>query len=180
MNEQPSYYNLAFSYLLLFAITGILVARIGSGGIQTRDLADTDKQSMADSIAIINAEARLPIYAARNKHSNANDPAAELPLDPATTDPVISRRPATELHGDRDIWHINIASLTDRDEADRIVQHARIIGIDATQAYVVVDGKRYWRVYAKFGLSLHEAHSYATQVKQRLGLNEVWISKAAD
>ncbi|MBT8117096.1 MAG: hypothetical protein KJO66_04645, partial [Gammaproteobacteria bacterium] len=61
MNEQPSHYSLVFSYLLIPVITGILIARADSDTIDTHDYMEAGKYTNADSIALINAEASLPI-----------------------------------------------------------------------------------------------------------------------
>ena len=78
---------------------------------------------------------------------------------------------------DKGSWCINIASLTNRDKANKFIEYAKTKGIDAKQAHVTVKGKNYWRVSVKGFLTLDEAESYAILVKDRLGLKEVWVSK---
>ena len=92
---------------------------------------------------------------------------------------IIEEHPAAE-HDYKDNWDINIASYTSRDKANRLVEHARQKGIDATQTYVAVNGRRFWRVSVKGFLSSDKAKSYATLLKDQLGLKEVWISKESD
>ena len=165
MNERPSHYSLAFSYLLIPVIAGILIARAGSDRVDMHDFMSAGKYSNVESIALINAEASLPIYATSETHSNADDPAT---VAPATTTPA-----------KHDPWHIHIASLTDRDEADRIIQYARENGITAIQNPVVVNGVQFWRVSVIDTQSYGEAERHADRIRKQLGLNDAWISKSS-
>lgn len=177
MNEQPSPYNLAFSYLLIPVIAGILVAGTGSDRIDTHIPPGAEKNTIADSIAIINAEASLPVYAAREARGNANELVAERARDITTMESPAAGQAAATLSADHDTWHIHIASLTNRNEADRIVQRARENGIAATQTVVVVNGTRFWRVSVKDPHSYGEAKRHADRIRDQLGLKDVWLSR---
>jgi hypothetical protein len=83
-------------------------------------------------------------------------------------------------YDNKDTWNINIASLTTKINADNLVENAREKGIDATQKYVVVNGKKYWRVSVKGFLSPDYARTHSILVKGLLGLKDVWISKEAE
>jgi len=177
MNEQPSHYSLAFSYLLIPVITGILVTGTTSDRIDIHDFMEAGKYTNADNIAIINAEASLPIYAASQAHSSTYDPAARR--DAVVINEFTTGAPVTTTPDDHDTWHIHIASLTNRDEADRIVQYAGENGIAAIQNTVVVNGVQFRRVSVIDTHSYGEAKRHADRIKDQLGLKDAWISKAS-
>jgi hypothetical protein len=180
VNKQPSIYKIIFSYLLIVIITGVVITMDGIGKTFAHNSMGVNEHALVDSIAIINAEARLPIYDAPEDHSNAKSPSVERMQKQATIEStVIEEHPAAK-HGYKDNWDINNASYTTRGEANRLVEHARQKGIDATQKYVAVNGRKFWRVSVKGFLSPDKAKSYATLLKGQLGLKEVWISKESD
>lgn len=180
MNKQPSIYKIIFSYLLIVIITGVVITMDGAGKTFARNSMDVNGYALVDSIAIINAEARLPIYAVPEEHSNAGNYSVERTQVQATIDlAIIEEHPAVK-HDYKDNWDINIASYTTRREANRLVEHARQKGIEATQKYVAVNGRKFWRVSVKGFPSPDKAKSYVTLLKDRLGLKEVWISKESD
>ena len=180
MNDQSSISNIILSYLLIIIITVVVITMNGVDEALARKSIDVNEYAIVDSIAIINAEARLPIYAAPEDHSNAKSPSVErMQKQSIIESAVIEEHPAAK-HGYKDSWDINIASYTTRGEATGLVEHARQKGIDATQTYVAVNGRRFWRVSVKGFLSSDKAKSYATLLKDQLGLKEVWISKESD
>jgi|GEM_PF-1718987 len=101
--------------------------------------------------------------------------AAEEPELQNTLTVAEANKPASSDAGQT--WNINIASLTNRANADRFLEHARDKGIEATQTQVTVNGNKYWRVSVKGFISPDEAKSSSIGIKERLGLKEVWISK---
>ena len=180
MNEQSSVSNIILSYLLIIIITGVVITMDGADKAFARKSIDVNEYAIVDSIAIINAEADLPIYAVPKEHSNAKSHSVERTQEQASIESaVIEEHPAAK-HDYKDNWDINIASYTTRGEANRLVEHARQKGIDATQKYVAVNGRKFWRVSVKGFLSPDKAKSYATLLKGQLGLKEVWISKESD
>jgi cell division septation protein DedD len=180
MNKQPSTSKIIFSYLLIIAITGVVITMDGAGKTFARSSMGVNEYAILDSIAIINAEAHLPIYAVPEKHSNAKSLLVERTQEQATIESAVIEEHPAGKHDYKDNWDINIASYTTRDKANRLVEHAREKGIDATQKYVSVNGRKFWRVSVKGFLSPDRAKSYATLLKGQLGLKEVWISKESD
>jgi cell division septation protein DedD len=114
-----------------------------------------------------------------NQEAQAIDvhPAAEETHVTEAIGTSASSAPQVTKREGNDIWSINIASLGNKDTANRFVIRARKKGIDATQKPVWVEGRKYWRVSVKGFASPAEARSHASQVKSQLGLNEVWIGK---
>lgn len=74
-------------------------------------------------------------------------------------------------------WYIHIASFRNGEDADEMVKHAKSMGVDAIKQYVTVNGKNYWRISVEGPSLLDDAKLYATMIKDRLGLKDVWISK---
>ena len=97
MNEQPSIPKLIFSYLLIIIITGVLVIMDGVDKTFAHNSMDANEHAIVDSIAIINAEANLPIYAVTDEHSNAKSLSVERMQEQATIDSaIIEKHPAAE------------------------------------------------------------------------------------
>jgi len=179
MMTEPSY----SSYSVIFSSLLVLTSIAQAYSINTTDMmAASDSGSTyttattTDKVSTDNVnELRVSDY----QEAQAIDvhPAAEqihvteVIGTSASSAPQVSKREATET------WSINIASLENKDLANRFVSRAREKGIDATQKPVLVEGRKYWRVSVKGFTSPAEAKSHASQVKSLLGLNEVWIGK---
>ena len=188
MNEQHRLYLVILSYLLIPTITVFVItmgefsndfARIARNLINT-SMIDKGHQELVASNAKISAEANLPIYDARKVYDIVNLLAEERMQDQATVYSAATENLPPREYDNKDTWNINIASVTTKINADNLVENAREKGIDATQKYVVVNGKKYWRVSVKGFLSPDYARTHSILVKGLLGLKDVWISKEAE
>jgi hypothetical protein len=74
-------------------------------------------------------------------------------------------------------WVINLSSSPSQTDADRFATMARSKGIETQQQHVTVKGKDYWRVQTTGFATADEAQAYARTVKERLGLQSVWITR---
>lgn len=176
MNKNPSPCNVVFSYLLILVIPGLAMLG-GADRTVAHDPVYTDRKALEDTLAAINAEANLPIYSTPLEPALLTAPAAGGPQAAAAIHSVAGAQVPAKKSDVSSAWHIHLASLSARDEADRLVEHARAKGIDATQEHVEVNGKRYWRVLVKGFQSRDEAKSHAMLLKDKLGLRDFWISR---
>ena len=181
MNDQPSLSSILFPYLLIPAAIGLAIALNATNNSYPAPSVTANGKALADNLAIINAEAALPIYDLPEKHDKAASRAAHGTLVPGTSATAAAAlQTANPVAGNTQVtWHLNIASLTNPDQANRIVLQASEQGIEAAKEYVTVNGKGYWRVFVNGFESKHEAASHAALIKERLGLKEFWISKAS-
>jgi cell division septation protein DedD len=74
-------------------------------------------------------------------------------------------------------WAINLASFSQKEKAERFVEKAESRGIDAGLSQVTVRGKEYWRVHISGFATAAEAEIKANQIKEMLGLKDVWVAK---
>jgi cell division septation protein DedD len=74
-------------------------------------------------------------------------------------------------------WAINLVSLQNKADAEQFVAQANSRGVAAEIYQVTVHGKNYWRVQVPDFSSAAEARAKAGQVKEKLGLKDVWIVK---
>jgi cell division septation protein DedD len=74
-------------------------------------------------------------------------------------------------------WVINLASSGNKDNAERFRAKARARDIAADLSRVTVKGKDYWRVQVPGFATAAEAQAAAESIKEKLGLDEVWIVK---
>ena len=72
-------------------------------------------------------------------------------------------------------WVINLTSSPSQAVADRFAANAQSRGIETRQQQVTVKGKHYWRVQTKGFSTAAEAKTKASQIKEKLGLKDVWI-----
>ncbi len=98
MNEKPSIPKIIFSYLLIVIITGVLITMDGTGKTFARNSMDANEYAVVDSIAIINAEANLPIYDVPEEHSNVKSLSVERTREQVTIDPVIIEENSSAKH----------------------------------------------------------------------------------
>ena len=193
MNNKSKFYAITLSYLLIPTITVVVITmgdyrKAFSHNIIDTSVLDMSRHEILASVAELNAEANLPIYDTPEVRNNINK------LAVYNTQPQVTDYSSLSVSGtykpkssyksndgiDKGSWCINIASLANRDKANKYVEYAKIKGIDAKQAQVTVKGRKYWRVSVKGFLTLDEAESYAIFAKDRLGLKEVWVSKESD
>ena len=74
-------------------------------------------------------------------------------------------------------WVINLASLPHKADADRFMANAESRGVTADLYQVTVKGKYYWRVRVSGFTTAAEAKAKASQLKEKLGLKDVWVAK---
>jgi cell division septation protein DedD len=96
MNEQPSISKIIFSYLLIVMITGVLITV--DGETFSHNSMNTNEYAIVDSIAIINAEANLPIYAVPEEHTNIKSLSVERMQAQATIDSAVIEEHPTAKH----------------------------------------------------------------------------------
>lgn len=73
-------------------------------------------------------------------------------------------------------WVINLASLSSKVDADRLVKKTQSKDIETEQQQVTVKGKQYWRVQITGFSTAAEARENSVAVKEKLGLKDVWIT----
>ncbi|MGD8619543.1 MAG: SPOR domain-containing protein [Gammaproteobacteria bacterium] len=74
-------------------------------------------------------------------------------------------------------WVINLTSSPNQADADRFAAKVRSRGIETQQQQVTVKGNHYWRVQTMGFPTADEAQGYAGKVKEKLGLQDVWITR---
>lgn len=115
------------------------------------------------------ARTRALTEAAAVSASPVQEAAPVLPPPGASQDPAPARSDA--------VWVINLASLPDRTAADRFVAKVRSRDIPVQLQLVTVRGKKYWRVQTMGFATPEKARSNAANIKDKLALKDVWISK---
>jgi len=182
MIDTPSRTEIVLSYSLILALVGFAWTSNATSRPAVDRPDETLKSAYADYINMLDTEAGLPVYAAPAKQAtrthqveNATQaPTAAMPAAPAAVAAIKSAG-----NKSRDTWHLNIASFRSPDEADRLVHQARSKGINASREHVTVNRKNYWRVYINGFTSRGDAASYATLIRESLGLKDLWIGKAS-
>jgi SPOR domain len=111
----------------------------------------------------------------------------ELPKDvpsgyEATRQPAPDREnsvstPLLAQTNDPGSWVINVASLGNQAAAARFSARAHAHGIPVQQQVVTVDGQQRWRIQITGFSSLTEARINAGPIKEKLGLENIWISQ---
>ena len=84
---------------------------------------------------------------------------------------------ARETLRDGGPWVINLASSRSKDNAERFKARAVTRGIAAGLYRVSVKGNEYWRVQVPGFATAAEAKAEAGLIKEKLGLDDVWIVK---
>jgi hypothetical protein len=74
-------------------------------------------------------------------------------------------------------WVINLVSIPHKIDAERYMEKAQSRGVAAGLYKVTVKGTDYWRVQVSGFSSAADAKSEAKQIKEKLGLKEVWVAK---
>jgi hypothetical protein len=133
---------------------------IASGSLATRT---TRQQALPDS---------RPAKAAEDvTQEDATDEVA-MTAKPATTDTLAL---ATKAPGGP--WVINLLSSRDKQDLVHITRQAQSHGIQTELNNARVKGKNYWRLQVPGFNTLAEAKTRAEEIKQTLGLNDVWFLK---
>ena len=151
-------------------------------GLTGRDRTPEVQASFEDAEVVALQSTHIVAEVNTGLKSSDRAPVVQASLEAAEEPELQNTHTMVEMHKPansdaRQTWNINIASLTNRVNADRFVEHARAKGIEATQTQVTVNGDKYWRVSVKGFISPDEAKSSSSGIKERLGLKEVWISK---
>jgi hypothetical protein len=107
--------------------------------------------------------------------ADAQAPADEV-KEPTAAAQVASPPAPTEMT-DQGSWVINLASLDNQAAADRFSARAQARGIPVQQQMVSLKGTQRWRIRVTGFATLTEARINAGPIKEKLGLQEVWISQ---
>jgi hypothetical protein len=75
------------------------------------------------------------------------------------------------------LWVINLASYSDKRDADRFAKRTQSKDIHTEQHQVTVKGKPYWRVQVPGFSSAEDAKIYAASIEAQLGLKETWVMR---
>jgi len=74
-------------------------------------------------------------------------------------------------------WVINLASVQHKKNADHFRAKVESRGIAAELYQVTVKGRDYWRVHVPGFATAAEARAEARLIKEKLGIDDVWIAK---
>jgi cell division septation protein DedD len=141
-------------------------AAIGEeSAIEMIQMIEPTAAGKSDTLKIANAEADKSAVDGAVKHE-AREKAAPA-SDKRDTENISTKSP----------WVVNLVSLSSKADADRFAARARSKGIQAELFAVTVKGKQYWRVHASGFSTAAEAKSQANVIKEKLGLQDVWITK---
>lgn len=110
-------------------------------------------------------------------NSAAYNVAMSQPVTRGNKDTALVDEQDQEKPGYRGPWFINLASLPSKTDADRFTARARSRDIDAEYHSATVDGKEVWRVQITGFSTAYDANSHANSAREKLGLEEIWISK---
>lgn len=80
-----------------------------------------------------------------------------------------------ETRTDSGSWVINLASLKQKVDAELFLVKVASKGVPAETTQVIVKGKKYWRVQVPGFSSAEVAKTKASEIQDKLGLNDVWI-----
>lgn len=96
-------------------------------------------------------------------------------MDNGRLAPHHGEQPAANVQNEGQ-WVVNLASSSNKADADVFMEKARTQDIDTEQQQVTVKGKQYWRVQIAGLSTAEEAREIASTAKEKLGLNDIWIS----
>jgi len=110
---------------------------------------------------------------------------ADKPGDTASSTRVATTEPApvaTETQTQETVreggpWVINLASVANKKDAESFIAQAKSRGVTAELYQVTVKGKKRWRVHVSGFATDAEARAEARLIKERLGIDDVWIAK---
>jgi hypothetical protein len=74
-------------------------------------------------------------------------------------------------------WVINLTSLHSKKAADRFMAKASSLSIPTELEAISLAGDTYWRVRVVGFSTAEEADRFAVQVREKLGLQEVWVTR---
>ncbi len=141
-------------------------AAIGEeSAIEMIQMIEPTAAGKSDTLKIANAEADKSAVDGAVKHE-VREKAA----------PVSDKQDSVSINA-KYPWVVNLVSLSNKADADRFAARAKSKGIQAELFAVTVKGKQYWRVHASGFSTAAEAKSQANVIKEKLGLQDVWITK---
>lgn len=76
-----------------------------------------------------------------------------------------------------DIWSVNLMSVTEKTDAEKQLKGFRQKGVAAEIEPKMISGKQWYRIQVTGFDSKKEAKEYAVQVKNKLGLASVWVTR---
>lgn len=99
--------------------------------------------------------------------------------------PGVNRTPLREQNSEsklpkpdkRGRWVINLASIQDKDAANRFAENAKTRGIAVEQSSVTFKGRKFWRIQIAGFSSAEDARVFADHAKQKLGLKDTWVMR---
>ena len=74
-------------------------------------------------------------------------------------------------------WVIYLTSLRREEEAVKFIANVQSRGVSAKTNAVTVRGDKYWRVYVPGFATVNQARTNASEIKEKLGLDDYWIAK---
>ncbi|GEM_PF-2125250 len=107
-------------------------------------------------------------------------PKARANSKPKPTKPVVTAnksKSSNSAAGKTGIWSVNLMSVTEKSDADKQLKGFRQKGVAAEIQPKMISGKQWYRVQVTGFESKKEAREYAGQVKNKLGLASVWVTK---
>ena len=155
------------------------------------DLTTSSRGTTAPSTAVATTDtsfSRLPDDVLHGSRASRTDTVAvkqptsgktlqQAPHTAAVTEygPSVSKHQTPVNEPKAGPWIINLTSSSSQAVADRFAANAQSRGIETRQQQVTVKGKHYWRVQTTGFSSAAEAKTKASQIKEKLGLKDVWI-----
>ena len=103
--------------------------------------------------------------------------ASNLPGMPDEQTTVMNGDRPWESDTGRGPWVIYLASLRREEGAVQFIAKIQSRGVSATSHPVTVKGHEYWRVYVPGFATAAEANTESRRIKEKLGLDNVWIAK---
>ena len=97
------------------------------------------------------------------------------PVKPAIA--VDKTKSSSSAAGKTGTWSVNLMSVTEKSDADKQLKGFRQKGVAAEIQPKMISGKQWYRVQVTGFESKKEAREYAAQVKNKLGLASVWVTR---
>jgi hypothetical protein len=180
------------SWLTVGLVSGVMIVNVAWWIIELGDSSGVDRMEISWSEQLRQPREDLkegkaasdlsrleilpPPAAGKDTDRSVNTTSSDLH---AITDhlPVASEIQPRETIRDTGPWAINLVSLQHKADAERFLVKANSRGIAAEIDQVTVKGKIYWRVHVSGFSTAAEAGAKASQIKEKLGLKDVWIAK---
>jgi hypothetical protein len=118
-------------------------------------------------------------YSVRKRPTDGGDEqavAASGAPDEATPEVTSADKMPAVSRDDRP-WVINLASYSDKRDADRFASRVQSRSVQVEKNQVTVRGKPYWRVQVPGFSSAEDAKTHAASIESQLGLKETWVMR---